>query len=358
MRWLLTAMILILAAPASTRALATAAAEADAAPTAAPGEDEQPLPDQLPPDVLADMKAKAEALARGPSTQWMTMRRLTWGQTQVTVAFSGGDPELYKLIENAAAEWSRDPTAGARQPNIHFNFRTAGGTRYRTWDPAHPSTDPADIRISFRPGGYWSALGRLARGRAADRPTMNFQGFDTKLTPYYNGQNRDAWLASYEHGTVLHEFGHALGLSHEHFHPDCQADLKFDKDPGYVDTGPMRTMPDGTMLRQYQADSAGRSPGVLLYLTGWPNGWSELQARFNMEWSEYLRRTTADADAALNIPDVQADQSTRIDQASIMLYTLKPIYFRTNPHSACEGPEGGARAISAADRSIIRQLYP
>ncbi|MEL6393958.1 MAG: hypothetical protein AAFR97_14520, partial [Bacteroidota bacterium] len=58
-----------------------------------------------------------------------------------------------------------------------------------------------------RNGSSWSMLGRQALNAPANRPTMNF-GWFTDSTPEYEFRR-----------TVLHEFGHALGLLHEHQNP-------------------------------------------------------------------------------------------------------------------------------------------
>lgn len=64
-----------------------------------------------------------------------------------------------------------------------------------------------DIRISDEfSSGNWSCLGTDALTVPKDKPTMNLQ---------WQGLDQNFF------GTVLHEFGHALGLNHEHQHPDA-----------------------------------------------------------------------------------------------------------------------------------------
>lgn len=64
-----------------------------------------------------------------------------------------------------------------------------------------------DIRIAFKEGGSWSKVGTIAQTIDISKPTMNF-GWFNKNTSEENFRR-----------TVLHEFGHALGLKHEHQSP-------------------------------------------------------------------------------------------------------------------------------------------
>jgi hypothetical protein len=102
--------------------------------------------------------------------------------TDLKVRFLDGDKELQERVIRHAQPWTE-------AANVGFDFR---------------ASDHPDIRVSFRGRGNWSCIGTDAR-RILDpaRPTMNLQ-----LT-----------LATAEEvftRTVLHEFGHALGLVHEH----------------------------------------------------------------------------------------------------------------------------------------------
>jgi hypothetical protein len=69
---------------------------------------------------------------------------------------------------------------------------------------------PSDVRVGFQPnGGNWSAVGTACKSPV-------YQGKTTM-----NLQERDPATGILDEGTILHEFCHALGFSHEHQHPLC-----------------------------------------------------------------------------------------------------------------------------------------
>ena len=115
-------------------------------------------------------------------------RRYLWttGAT-VRVAFLDGDLSLRGRIADAAQEWTR-------HANLALQFVDVVGD--------------SDIRVSFRDHqSSWSRIGTDCRSVARSLPTMNLGVLTTDTS--------DEELRQ----LVLHEFGHALGLLHEHQHP-------------------------------------------------------------------------------------------------------------------------------------------
>lgn len=240
--------------------------------------------DSIPPALFQKM-FRSHKLVGSPGLAWKKQR-------VITVAFDGGSDELYRLIEQTANEWT------ALGGQLSFSFKDDTG-HYRHWTPSDKSP-MANIRIAFDDTGYWSLLGVLAKNVDPGDSTMSFEGFPLDLQQYFYGQNAAEWRISYAHTTVLHEFGHAIGLSHEHFNQQCQRDLKMDT--------------------------------IIAYLMGPPNNWSQEQARFNMD-AQYYAHILAQQAGPL---ESKLITSPATDQSSVMLYLFPVNYYSSGDKSVCK----------------------
>ena len=119
------------------------------------------------------------------------LRGARWGQGDgsrpvITVSFLEGDTGLWRRVKDVALEWMD-------HANVLLDFRQGGN---------------ANVRVAFNEGdGSWSLLGTECASAAPGTPTVNFGWLepdspDDELRP-----------------VVLHEFGHVLGLIHEHQSP-------------------------------------------------------------------------------------------------------------------------------------------
>ena len=77
---------------------------------------------------------------------------------------------------------------------------------------ANDKTRYPNIRIAFNPGGAWSQLGTGALNTDVSTATMNLEWLDAPLS-------KNAFPGD-DFGVIKHEFGHALGLVHEHNRAD------------------------------------------------------------------------------------------------------------------------------------------
>src|SRR5688572_13852372 len=127
----------------------------------------------------------------------MAIKRWPEDRRTLHCRFLNGDEKQRKKVEAKAHLWEM-------HANVKFNF------------VASASVD-AEIRISFSlNAGSWSALGTDALNSyfLLHEPTMNY-GWLTADT-----DDREC------ERVVLHEFGHVLGLIHEHQSPKAKLDWK------------------------------------------------------------------------------------------------------------------------------------
>jgi hypothetical protein len=207
-----------------------------------------------------------------PRTRAAFERLKLWqnGRT-LRVKFLDGIASVQEKVRNIAREWED-------HANLKLEFVTSG---------------TSEIRISFAEKDFsWSAMGTDSLSVPADEPTMNYGWLepDTEIREYQR--------------VVRHEFGHALGMIHEHQNPAAQGQIPWDK------------------------------PKVYAYYA--QQGWSK-------------------ADVDFNIFSVYSEDSTNhsaFDPTSIMEYAV--------PDSLTIGSYaiGWNTEFSATDREYMRKQYP
>ncbi|MBM9591782.1 hypothetical protein JWG41_16235 [Leptospira sp. 201903075] len=140
--------------------------------------------------IFASQGGKRMSFAKPPAQPTVVARSVEvkgtrWknGKT-IRILFLGGTNAERQAVRRFAVEWTR-------YANLSFEF----------FDSAPQLRgQKSDIRIDFVPGdGANSAIGNEAEYFEQDERTMNLEWIDKS--------------------TILHEFGHALGLDHEHQNP-------------------------------------------------------------------------------------------------------------------------------------------
>lgn len=189
----------------------------------------------------------------------------------ITIGFLDGTAEQKALVKKYAVGWTNGLA--------NLNFSWVDGP-------------DAVIRISFAYKGSWSVIGTTCKNVAKGKPTMNFGWLTPGVT--------DAEARR----VVLHEFGHALGLIHEHQNPDHAI--------------------------------SWNEPAVIADLSGPPNNWDLATIRHNM-FEAYPPNEVA---------------GTKLDATSIMMYPIPSSW-------TLDGTTSGSNSdLSSKDKSFIRQQYP
>jgi hypothetical protein len=172
-----------------------------------------------------------------PTRMALEKKKLWVNGSILKVKFMEGSSEQRDLVKEFATEW-------AQHANIKFDFNNA---------------PDAEIRIAFEDDGSWSYIGTDCLGIPRNTHTMNF-----------------GWL---DKGVVLHEFGHALGMIHEHQNP--LGGIRWDKQKVYADLGGSpnfwnKATVDHNMFETYAADQINGTEvdkkSIMLYFI--PRAWT------------------------------------------------------------------------------------
>lgn len=223
---------------------------------------------------MASDDLSAEDRQRFASHKAAVLRASMWDPgTAITAAFLEGDVGLRARVRAVAEKWT-----GPGMANLSFNWVDGSD---------------GDIRIAFKQGaGSWSYLGTVCRQIPTPDPTMNF-----------------GWLKPDSHDdelerVVLHEFGHAVGLIHEHQNPK-----------GGIDWN---------------------EAAVIADLSGPPNNWSLEKIKTNV-LNHYPRNEVI---------------ATDVDPDSIMMYPI-PLSWTNDGFSA-----DLSTGLTPDDKRLIQSVYP
>lgn len=156
----------------------------------------------LPPAVVA--LARAEGLSLPANT--------AAGFSPGTFAFPAPDGPQFGLVVDDAT-WPRGQPLRVHFLNGSADLKNAVETFARAWSEVAEvdfefgaPRSQSDVRITFRQPGFYSLLGMEARQAANETMSLGFRGTESD-----DDRRR----------LILHEFGHALGLMHEHQHPEA-----------------------------------------------------------------------------------------------------------------------------------------
>lgn len=209
--------------------------------------------------------------------QGLVSQKKTWpiGAKIMVKFMDKPSAKVFSKIKQYAEEWER-------YANIDFVFKK--------YD--YGSGVPGMIRIGLMDGkGHWSVVGIDALSKNITHRTMNFDGFNDKTEE------------SKFRRLVLHEFGHALGLTHEHKSPSKNICWDWQK-----------------VIKAYKKSE----------------NWDEERIRRNLE----------------RLSNEDVGNYTSFDSKSIMIYSIN------KDLTTCGFKVDGTNVLSYHDKQGIANLYP
>lgn len=236
------------------------------------------------------------------SSTYANDRRWEAGRV-LRVCMFDGNKSVARLIKDVASEWNQ-------YSGVKLNFGPSP-SGFNCLD----NGGFYEVKVHFGQQGFWSLVGKDSVNIAEPvAPSMNLQRFNLKYSERkVSPDGVMAAASAQDKAVILHEFGHALGLLHEHQNPNlnCQNEIKWNG-PGNV------------------YDYYGKPP----------NEWSEEEVKRNLGF------------IALSDPDFVAGPK---DSHSIMMYSLPPQIMK-NPNGPCVVPS--PLKLSELDKQTVAKIYP
>jgi len=282
------------------------------------------------------------------------IRKLWQNGRKLRVAFMDGPTEVREKVAVIAKEWEQ-------VANLKLDFVNSGA---------------AEIRISFAEKGFsWSTVGTDALTVSSSQPTMNYGWLEanTSITEYRR--------------VVRHEFGHALGMIHEHQNPAAQGQIPWDKPKVYAyyaQQGWSHADTDFNLFQVYSEDSTNHTefdptsimqyaiPDSLTvgsYSIGWNTALSPLDREFMRD--QYPASASGTVELQVGGPRVAVDRSaggevdtyhfdvpvpaTHIITTEGPTDTVMTLYGPNDPGAVVAWDDDLGRATNAR---IVRKLYP
>lgn len=220
--------------------------------------------------VLRGEAARLAGVPRAPGLPRAVFEKFKlWDNGKVLrCRFLDGEPAVQAKVRAIAKEWEA-------HANLELRFVDRGASH---------------IRISFREKGFsWSTVGTDALSVRAGEPTMNFGWLEPRTA-----------LAEYRR-VVRHEFGHALGMGHEHQNPAALGRIPWDKPrvyAHYARQGWSREDVDENIFDVYAEDGTNHSAFDPASIMQYAVPDSLTLGRFAIPWNtdfspldaEYMRR--------------------------------------------------------------------
>lgn len=250
------------------------------------------------PEITRRLAEGREAMLKLDSTdtaKGIYALSLQWppSYAKLRVCFMGGTDAANARVAQIASMWTADAST-----SLKLDFGKP--SKPRRCDPS--AQRESQIRVSYDQPGYWSVLGQVSVVYLTQQEaSLNLEGLgEASLEAFDNPEVKSI---------ILHEFGHALGLLHEHQSPASNCAQEFNWSH------------------------------IVSYLSGPPNSWDEDTIKRNM--------------ATESAEDLMM---TDFDPKSVMLYSFPAEFYVNGGNSTCYISHSNTE-ISATDRATVEYMY-